>query len=52
MGVLGSDSESNINPDSVSEADSAPDPEPEPEPASGLLIAKESPIACSSWVWV
>ena len=48
MGVLGSDSESNINPDSVSEADSAPDPEPE----SGLLIANESPIACSSWVWV
>ena len=60
MGVLGSDSESNINPDSVSETgsestpnstpNSAPDPDSKLE--LGMLIANESPIACSSWVWV
>ena len=54
MGVLGSDSEPNIKPGSVSEADSDPnsDSDPDSKPELGLLIANESPIACSSWVWV
>ena len=60
MGVLGSDSESNIDSDPFSEtgSESTPNsspnssPDPDSKPELGLLIANESPIACSSWVWV